>query len=535
MKRSALISLGGLCLLAFAFFSSSCKEASQDTNYTLTVTNGPGVKGSPENATYSYSKGAILTYNYSLETGYTDLEVTLDGAPVPAKGSLTIDGDHALNVAATPTCFTHSLTVNLGPGTSGEPSVSGSYAQGTEVKYSYGLQAGYKDLSVTLDGAAIAASGSFCMNGDHTLNIAATPAGISYTLTVNLGPGTMGGPASTYSYKQGSEVKYSYSLQPGSSDLVVKLDGAVVPANGSITMNGDHTLSTSASGTLYFLKIELGPGTMGTPASSAYYSSYNNYYVDYEFGLQTGYTDLVVKLDGVPVYKVGTVHMQADHTLSVSATPWNHLLTIELGAGTQGSPAVSCYYCDNSFTDYRYSLLPSYKNLEVKLDGVTVPAVGTVPMRSDHTLSVSATLELHLLAIEIGPGTTGSPTTSKFYTVNNSVDFSYSLQSGYKDLVVMRDGVAVPAIGSVQMTSDHTLIVSATPDKHLLAVELGAGVTGSPTGSVYYTPNTCVDYSYRLLSGFKDLVVKLDGAVAPATGSAYMTRDHTLNVSATPE
>jgi len=73
---------------------------------------------------------------------------------------------------------TFPLTVNLGTGVTGAPSVSNTYAQGTVVSYSYSLVAGYSNLQVTLDGNPTAASGSVTMDAAHTLTVTS---GISQT------------------------------------------------------------------------------------------------------------------------------------------------------------------------------------------------------------------------------------------------------------------------------------------------------------------------------------------------------------------
>jgi hypothetical protein len=66
-----------------------------------------------------------------------------------------------------------------------------------------------------------------------------------YNLTVSL-TGATGTPAATAKYKKGTTVTYNYTAQSGYVNLEVKLDGAVVPASGSITMNTDHALTATA-------------------------------------------------------------------------------------------------------------------------------------------------------------------------------------------------------------------------------------------------------------------------------------------------
>jgi flagellar basal body-associated protein FliL len=67
-----------------------------------------------------------------------------------------------------------------------------------------------------------------------------------YTLTVSLS-GATGNPPATAKYKKDSAVAYSYTAQSGYVNLQVKLDGVAVAASGTVKMDKDHTLSTSAT------------------------------------------------------------------------------------------------------------------------------------------------------------------------------------------------------------------------------------------------------------------------------------------------
>lgn len=69
----------------------------------------------------------------------------------------------------------------------------------------------------------------------------------TYNLTVNIGEGVVGAPATgLYTYKDGETVSYYYVLKPGYNELVMNFDGGSIPQNGLIIMDRDHTLSVSA-------------------------------------------------------------------------------------------------------------------------------------------------------------------------------------------------------------------------------------------------------------------------------------------------
>ncbi len=69
--------------------------------YTLTVTVGQGVQGNPSSGSTKYEEGTTVSYNYSLQSGYTQLTVTLDGNTVASSGTITMDRNHQLNAVST--------------------------------------------------------------------------------------------------------------------------------------------------------------------------------------------------------------------------------------------------------------------------------------------------------------------------------------------------------------------------------------------------------------------------------------------------
>ena len=107
----------------------------------------------------------------------------------------------------------------------------------------------------------------------------------------------------------------------GYTDLAVKLDGQTVSANGTITMDRDHSLNATASGgsNQFVLTVDRGNGVSGTPASGNYtYSTGDK--VNYSYSPESGYANLVVRLDGSTVSSSGTITMNSSHNLTASAT-----------------------------------------------------------------------------------------------------------------------------------------------------------------------------------------------------------------------
>ena len=91
-----------LCLvgcLGILFFPG-CKTA-DPASYTLTVSVSNGVTGTPAAGSNTYTENDTVNYSYSAQTGYGNLTVTLDGAPVANAGVITMTASHTLAVTAT--------------------------------------------------------------------------------------------------------------------------------------------------------------------------------------------------------------------------------------------------------------------------------------------------------------------------------------------------------------------------------------------------------------------------------------------------
>lgn len=68
--------------------------------YTLNVTVGDGVDGSPPNGSTTHKKGSQIAYNYSSKSGYENIQVKLDNLAVASSGTINMDKDHTLTASA---------------------------------------------------------------------------------------------------------------------------------------------------------------------------------------------------------------------------------------------------------------------------------------------------------------------------------------------------------------------------------------------------------------------------------------------------
>jgi hypothetical protein len=87
-------------IVALLLLTKKKSNSNSSATFTLTVTVGEGVDGSPASGSTTYKEGTQVSYSYSVKSGYKTLSLTLDGTPANASGSITMDKNHTLNVAA---------------------------------------------------------------------------------------------------------------------------------------------------------------------------------------------------------------------------------------------------------------------------------------------------------------------------------------------------------------------------------------------------------------------------------------------------
>lgn len=146
-----------LCVIGCigVLFFPGCTTAETPT-YTLTATLSDGVTGTPAAGTATYNENDTVSYSYTAQSGYANLQVTLDGAPAAASGTVTMNANHTLNVSAIVDVrgkwtglFTHQ-----GDSTYFEVTFSDGIASGT-TRGLFDWQPGYANGTFTVSGNQI--------------------------------------------------------------------------------------------------------------------------------------------------------------------------------------------------------------------------------------------------------------------------------------------------------------------------------------------------------------------------------------------
>lgn len=104
IKFPWLLVVGGVVVVSLLVYFLFIKKPK---TYDLTVTIGEGVDGSPGTGTQSYKKGKTVNYNYTLQSGYSDLIVLLDNNPAAASGTVTMNNNHTLDISTTKLVSVH--------------------------------------------------------------------------------------------------------------------------------------------------------------------------------------------------------------------------------------------------------------------------------------------------------------------------------------------------------------------------------------------------------------------------------------------
>lgn len=500
--------------------------------YALTVSLGSGVTGSPA-ASASYAQGTAVPYSYALQAGYQNLQVTVDGAPAAASGSLVMNGPHTLAATA---IRTYTITSSAGANGSISPAGATSVAQGNSQAYAITPNTGYQIASLLVDGASVAALPAYTftnVSADHT--IAATFAPV---LTVSLDAGVTGTPAATAVQAAGASVPYSYALRTGFTSLAVTLDGSPVAASGTVTMNSPHTLAATSVPQTFTLTAGAGPNGSISPAGVTTLP-YGGSQV-FTITPDSGYQVANVLVDGVSVGAQTTytfTSLSANHT--ISATFQVRTFTITASSGPHGSIGPSGAVVVNQGTTLTFVLTPNtgYQLTSLLVDGASAGTPGTYTFTNvvaDHTIAATFS---PILTVTLGLGTTGTPGATSAPPLGSTVNYSYALATGYKNLSVLLDGSPVAATGSLTMNGPHTLAASAQIQTFTLTASAGANGSISPSGSTTLNYGGSQIYTMTPDPGYQVADVLVDGASVGAVtsyGFVSLAANHTISATFSP-
>ena len=202
--------------------------------YTLTVSIGTGATGTPATSG-SYQEGTVVNYSYSALSCYGSLQVLLDGSPVSASGTVTMNQNHTLTVSAT--LNTYTITASAGPNGSITPSGSVVVNCGASQNFTFTPNSGYIVADVLVDNVSVGHPASYnfaTVTANHTISVTFV-AVLSVTCTATSTSGVAPLTVSFTSTPSGGTGSYSYSWDFG--------DGS----QHATTQNPTHTYTTAGT------------------------------------------------------------------------------------------------------------------------------------------------------------------------------------------------------------------------------------------------------------------------------------------------
>ena len=364
--------------------------------------------------------------------------------------------------------------------------------------------------------------------------------GVHHTLTVSVGTGASGTARRGYlhpDYLEGDSVPYSYTASGCYGNLAVTLDGTPIASSGTVVMNTDHALAVTASLKTFTITATAGTGGTISPSGATVLNCGASQ--GYTIGALGGYHIQDVQIDGVSAGALGTytfTNVVADHTIAASFS-LNRTQTLTVSLGHLGHPLGHRHLSPGDGRELRLRrgrlLLPGPRRAGRRRHRARLghrhherePRARHLRLAQErHHRGHRRARRLHL-AVGDHPGHCGG---SQSYTITPVTFYQIA------DVKVDGTSVGTPSTYTFSdVRSSHTIAATFSPvPNHTLSVSLGAGITGSPNATTIYPEGASVNYAYTLADPcYQNLLVRLDGAPASASGTITMDRDHALVVT----
>ena len=195
-----------------------------------------------------------------------------------------------------------------------------------------------------------------------------------------------------------------------------------------------------------------------------------------------------------------------------------HTLTVSL-SGATGTPAASEKYKKDTKVAYSYTAESGYINLEVKLDGVAVPASGSVTMDKDHTLTATA---VQHAAITVN----STPAGAKIYM--NNADSGFTTPHTFQYNSAVTKTVLLRSCGYL----DYSKTVTANLGKtETIDQTLTAGILDNfMSPSACWVPDALPGSAWTLSSGIYKSVARVKGWSWTHYDTAFSSSTYTAEV-----
>ena len=513
--------------------------------YIITATAGTGGTITPSGS-ISVNHGANRTFSISANTGYTITDVLVDGLSVGAVNTYTfsnVTANHTISATFTPNTYT--ITASAGTGGTITPTGSVNVAHGGSQTFTITPNTGYRIADVLIDGSSAGAVTSYTftnVSSNHT--IAVSFAANTYTITASAGTGGTISPSGSISVNHGASRTFSISANTGYTITGVTVDGVSVGAVSSYTFSNvtaNHTINATFSLKTYTISASAGTGGTISPTGAIPVSAGTNQ--TFTISANTGYRIADVLIDGSSAGAVTSytfTNVSSNHTIAVSFATNTYTITATAGTGGTINPTGSVNVAHGGSQTFTITPDTGYTIAGVTVDGASVGAVSSYKfdnVTGNHT--ISATFNAATYTITASAGTGGTITPSGSISVNHGASrtFSISANTGYTITDVLVDGLSVGAVNTYtfsNVTANHTISATFTPNTYTITASAGTGGTITPTGSVNVAHGGSQTFTITPNTGYRIADVLIDGSSAGAVTSYTFTNvssNHTIAVS----
>jgi hypothetical protein len=471
--------------------------------------------------------------------------VVVDGVSQGAITSFTVTNVTANHtIKAYFTVITYAITAGAGPNGTTSPSGSVSVAYGGSRTFTITPAAGYHVADVLVDGASVGAVTSYTFTNVlavHTLSATFAP-NPSHQITATAGPNGAVSPPGISAVLGGAGQSYTFTPDPGYRVLDVLVDGVSVGVRTTFTftnVQSPHTINATFTLNVYTITATAGANGSISPAGATTVQPGDS--LTYAITPAPGYEVQNVVVDGVSKGAIAAytfASVAADHAIDASFRVFTYAITA--GAGPNGSISPSGSVSVPTGSDRTFTIAPAtgYHVADVLVDGASVGAVTSYTFTSvtaAHTISATfAQNPPSTITAGAGPNGSISPSGAVSVPSGASQTFTFTPDAGYRVLALIVDGVTQGPGGQynfTNVTANHTISVTFTPDVFTLTAMAYAGGSISPAGDTVVARGGSQTYAITPNPGYAVTSVVVDstdqGAITSFTVT-NVTANHTI-------
>jgi hypothetical protein len=277
------------------------------------------------------ASGTSRAFTITPNSGYKVSSVLVDGASVGAVTTYTfsnVTGNHTISATFSANTVNYTITASANAGGTISPAGATSVSYGSDRAFTITPSAGYRVVSVLVDGASVGAVTTYNFShitANHTIAVTFAPntSTSTYTITASANAGGTISPSGTVSVSSGTSRTFRITPNSGYRVGNVYVDGEWIGTVTSYTFNNvtaNHTIHASfvASGSY---AIEASAGTGGTISPSGTVSVSRGASKTFTITPNSGYKVASVLVDGASVGAVTTYtfsSVTANRTISAT-------------------------------------------------------------------------------------------------------------------------------------------------------------------------------------------------------------------------